>query len=540
MGLMQRLVDMFSNDRTSNLLPPNAADTPSPGAERNQRIARYRRNWQIYRGLTLNAKQNEDGTQTTAINYLKHNIDKVNYFAVGSDYTITHPKYSEYLKAADNCWGSNKVQKLLRTLQFGSICGDAYLMVAPTQVADAIVKYNASLADYETKIPSLVKVVALNPEYCNPYYDPFDMDTLLAMEIIIPIRVTAGSVGRAEWETQYQYMLITKEEVTSYLMDNGGKEVEGSRKTVPNPIKQVYAIHIRNYPLGDAVFGDDDVTAPERLHDAYNEATNNIGQILDYHADPITLIFGQKVGNLKKGPNKIWGNLPKDGKVENLEMKGDLTASTAFKDAVKSDLHALMGVPEIAQGTKQSISNTSGVALHTMYLPLIEKATTKHVNYSPAFLEVAILCLRWLDYLGMLLPVDENGDQESDGRKKMKSLTDVDYLNIRLNSVVKYELPLPKDRLIEVQIQQAKLAAGLTTRVEAITELGHRNPEVLAKQIEEELESNAERAMVQNVALQKGVAEAKAGVESGAGAETGTHKTETEEQQGRPRSAEQE
>jgi hypothetical protein len=122
----------------------------------------------------------------------------------------------------------------------------------------------------------------------------------------------------------------------------------------------------------------------------------------------------------------------------------------------------------------------------------------------------------------------------------MKSLTDVDYLNIRLNSVVKYELPLPKDRLIEVQIQQAKLAAGLTTRVEAITELGHRNPEVLAKQIEEELESNAERAMVQNVALQKGVAEAKAGVESGAGAETGTHKTETEEQQGRPRSAEQE
>ena len=48
--------------------------------------------------------------------------------------------------------------------------------------------------------------------------------------------------------------------------------------------------------------------------------------------------------SVKKGANKVWGGLPKDGRVENLELRGDLSASTNYIKDLKQAMHEIGGM----------------------------------------------------------------------------------------------------------------------------------------------------------------------------------------------------
>ncbi len=532
-------MSLIDSLRTMFLLPTRLGSTYEQlsldtAAENRVRIDRYKTNWRDYRGLPIAAAQSEDKTPITYVNFLRRNIDKINWFAFGRPFKLTHYKYQEQLDVALQCWGPKRVEKMLRVGQFGSVTGDAFIMVAPAQVAEQIVQYNKELVDYEVKIPAQVRVVPLNPAYCTPTYDAFDSDVLVAMDIDIPVRKYEASTG--QWTTTYYHQTITKNEIITSSLDNSGKEIMGTRVSVPNPIKTIYVVHIRNYPCGDSVYGMDDITEAASLNSALANAIANIGQILKYHGDPITIIFGAKSSNLKKGANKIWGNLPKDAKVENLALNTDLTAANTYMDTLKESLHATMGVPEIAQGTKQAISNTSGVALHTMYLPLIERAVTKHQIYGPSLTEVSILSIKWLEELNLMYSLDEEGNKKpKDGRTK--KLTDEDYESIRQDSELRIALPLPKDRLIEAQIQTTLMAGGLQTTRDALVELGEARPDEKAEEIKEEAEEKQAKALELMTSEATIAAKNKpdgSGIASGAGANQGEPKEESDTPKGRP------
>jgi len=514
--------------------------TADAAAEQRVRLAKYKQGWRDYKGVPIAASMNEDGTAITYVNFLRRNIDKVNWFAFGRPFKMTHYKYQNELDVSLQCWGARRVEKMLRIGQFGSVTGDAYIMVAPAQVAEEILQYNKDLVDYEVKVPAQVRVVALNPAYCTPTYDAFDSDVMIAMEIDIPLRKYESSSG--QWVTTFYHQTITKNEIITSTLDSHGAEVPGSRKAQPNAIKAIYVVHIRNYPCGDSCFGLDDITEAASLNSALAGAIANIGQILKYHGDPITVIFGAKSSNLKKGPNKIWGNLPKDAKVENLALQTDLAAANAHMDTLKESLHATMGVPEIAQGTKQAISNTSGVALHTMYLPLIERAATKHQIYGPALVEVSIISIKWLQELGLMYQVDADGTRKAkDGRTK--KLDEQDFEVIRQEAEFRIGLPLPKDRLIEAQIQTTLMAAGLQTTRDALVELGESRPDEKEKEIIEEAAAKAEIAMQTAIETSKATGAGQpvdgkntpAKIASGAGANQGENKTESDTPKGRPK-----
>lgn len=526
----------------------------------DMRLQKYRGNWNAYYGVNLDKMNAEDGSKAARVNFLKRNIDKVNYFAFGGGYEMTHPRYQDNLRLANMCWGLKKVEKLLKLAQQGSVTGDGFVMVAPKAVATKAIAANAPVtAESKDKTPgSQISIVVLPSEYCLPYYDPFDSDVLVAMEIKVPFQVQNLE---GKFETMYQYMKITDETISYGVLSGDGSvygitanERAAKLAEIPNPIKSVYCVHIRNFPAGNSIYGSDDVTEVAALNNAYTERLTDIGAIVNYHSAPITCVYGAKAGSLVRGPNKVWGNLPKDGKVENLELKTDLRAANEHLAKIKEGLHELTGVPEIAQGSQQAISNTSGVALHTMYLPLIERADTKQNIYGPGLMEIVVLALKWCQELELLSFIDpvEGTVEVVEPLDKPEQWDD-----LRQNTAIRYPSPLPKDRLIEAQIQSTLITAKLQSRRQAMVALGVKDPDTLMEEIEEEDEEAAEHAQemmattgltadgkpvpaqpVDDMADAKGdesLDESGSGIQSGAGATQGSNKTETGAQRGRPR-----
>jgi hypothetical protein len=297
----------------------------------------------------------------------------------------------------------------------------------------------------------------------------------------------------------------------------------------------------------------DDVNEVRVLNEAYTERLTDIGNIIAYHSAPTTLVFGARVQGLTRGANKIWGNLPKDGEVKNLELKTDLKAANDHLAKIKEDLHVCSGVPEIAQGTHQAISNTSGIALHTMYLPLIERADVKQGIYGPELIEVSILALRWLKALNMATMLNEETNREITVDLPE---TDRQWEDLRINTKMTWPSPLPKDELIETQVQSARLTAGIQSKRGALVALGDPNPEATLEEIEEDAAEAQERQIELTTAQADATAKAKAAnapgdvskasgdkpldtdrtsVESGASADQGSNSTDTSSQRGRPK-----
>jgi hypothetical protein len=549
MGFINSILDLFR----TNMPLMGGTDQRRIDDVNRDRLAKYRQNWAIYEGLNITALQAEDGKEPTSVNYLKRNIDKINYFAFGKGFKMTHPRYQDALDLSKLVWGPQRVEKLLSMGQQGSVTGDAFIMVAPKTNLDLDKYSEADAEDDGQEASAKVRIVVLPSEYCTPFYDPFDTSVLDRMDIRIPFQVEVKR-GSNEYTLRYQYMSITRDSVVHGVVDDSGNAYDTTGlvpqvlQTVDNPIKEVYVRHIRNFPYAGRVFGMDDVREAAFLNQSFTESLSDIRDIVSYGAAPIIAVMGAKAKDLDRGPNKVWSNLPKDAKVAAIESVGDLEASNAHLKQVKESLHEITGVPEIAQGSQQSISNTSGVALQVMYMPLLERADTKQMLYGPHLLEVAILALKWLKVLKGLAIINPETGKEN---KVSIPTSDSAWEDLRQNTDLSFTSVLPKDRLMEGQIQTALVTAGLQSKRRAIIALGQDHPDSVLKEIEEDNAKADARALKQHQEMMKSKQDEQpkngdpsleptldskgSSIESGAGPTSGTNLTQTDEQRGRPR-----
>lgn len=499
-------------------------------AEYRERLRRYEYNWALYRGRVLANLQPEDKTLPTPVNYFRRNLDKVNYFAFGCGVSVTHPRHQDVLASGLKLLGRDPRRMLMRIGQFGSVTGDAFVLVAPQAISDAITAFDASTAKVIATVKTAIRVLVLNPAYCIPVYSDYDPDELLAMHVRVPIR----KADNAGWSTTYQHFHIDAESVSTWIGNTSDREEPGTRKSVPNPLGEVYAVHIRNAFDGDSLFGTDDLQDASKLGIEVTNSITSIGSILKYHGDPITCIFGASAKNLKKGPNKIWSGLPREARVENLALNTDLAAANAHLSELRQDLHVMMGVPEIAQGTEQAISNTSAVSLHTMYLPLLERAALKHVNYEPGLLRIIILGIKWLKHYNMLKVRTEDGtERKPDGRRT--PLDEDAYEDIRDNTTFVWGSPLPRDEQLQANVQIALVAAGLQSKKGALIVLGEANPDQKLEEIEDDLDAAAKRQQDQFAAAALASAAAAPAGTTGNEPGNGENKGISQEQKGRPK-----
>ena len=407
--------------------------------------------WDFYLGEQWRVVR-EEGESLITFNYSKAIVDKSVSFLFGKGFRIQpHKEVAQELKPLlDEVWEYNKKDILgVEIGQMGAITGDCFIKVS---WEDPEVDDNGML--YEEEYPDgKVRINVLPTSSVFPVYSSHDKDKMVSCTLqyaILEMGIEGKPVAR-------MYKEVVTRDTISYYIDNELVE------EIPNILREINIVQIKNIPLAGESRGQSDLKSIIPLQKELNAKVTDVSDIINYHSAPITIIQGAKSKNLEKGAKKVWGGLPKDAKVYNLELNSDLNASNNFISTIKTAIHELSNTPEDSLGGKSAVSNTTGVALQIKYAPLLEKTWLKRQTYGGGIKDVCRLVIKLLRVKG--------SDEErkllndlmatSEGIKKVFDIT------------VTFPDPLPKDEMVQLQIIAQKMNLGLEEPEGALTDLGY-------------------------------------------------------------------
>lgn len=434
------------------------------------RLNRYAHSWAFYLGHHWGYRR-EAGEPLITFNFVKAFSDYITNFCFGRGVRFKTPKQTEAIVPGilHRVWEiDNNRQKVLWSMgQVGGVSGDCFVKVA----------YEDPYVDPAGRLHSgRVRIIPLNPSFCFPEFHPHDRSRLLRFKLKYRFWGTADD-GTRQVFTYTEIM--TDETIEEYIND----ELMGEPR--PNMLGTIPVVHIANVPVEGSPWGLSDVQDITNLNREFNEKATELSDIINYHAAPVTVITGAKANQLEKGPKKVWGGLPKDANVFNLDMTSNFSGPLAYLEMLKSGMHEMTGVPHGALGEKQQISNTSGVALAITFQPLMNRANMKFMQYGFGLERINELVL-------LTLAVKEpqsfvfNPGTESD--LKPGQLPQLDpHDPITYQTTTDFPPPLPTDVLIKLNEIEGKMQMGLESKRGALRELGEEFPDEKMAEIFEEL-----------------------------------------------------
>lgn len=438
------------------------------------RLTRYSTAWAWYLGHHYGYRR-EVGEPQFSINYVKAFADYINHFCFGEGVSFKTPPATEAIVPAllKRVWeqDNSKEQLLLEIGQLGGVSGDVFVKVAyeDPYVDSAGMLHNGR-----------VRLIALNPSHCFPEFHPHDRKRLIRFKL--KYRFWSSMPDGTRGVNTYTE-LLTETGIEEYV----NNELIDSR---PNPLGVIPIVHIPNLPVSGSPWGLSDIMDIIALNREYNEKALEISDIINYHSAPITVITGAKASQLEKGPRKTW-TLPKDAKAENLESLVDMSGPMAFLNMLKLAMHELTGVPETALGQSQPISNTSGVALHIQYQPLMNRWKQKKIQYSAGLRHINELVLRTLAHKEpQVFTFDpREASMPVEGELIQLDLSDPNTYE----SAVHWPSPLPVDVLVKLNEVMMKMQLGLESKKGALAELGEEFPAIKMQEIFDELLEDAKQ-----------------------------------------------
>lgn len=354
------------------------------------RLSRYSEAWRFYFGRHWGFAR-EDGEALVTLNYYRKVIDKLSEFLVGKGFVITVPESLEETTKPymDEVWDSNQREVLGRDISvMGGVTGDSFISITnvpPTQL-DMLIN---PMSQGRTKI------TLHGSEQVFPTWDPLDLDRMLKVRIEhifqsdneVPTRGT--QVDREGKSVLYKR--FTQIITPGQIMEQYHGEIPSIK---PNILGEIPVVHIKNLTIPRENYGMSDGQDLIDLNRQLNEKSTDVSDIINYHAAPITVVTGAKMKNVERGPRTIWSGLPANASVFNLKQDGDLIASQSYLDRIKRSFHEISDVPEGVLGERQPISNTSGVALHIQYQPILGRTKRKRDTYEPGFQRINYFILR--------------------------------------------------------------------------------------------------------------------------------------------------
>lgn len=458
-------------------------------------LKRVKEAWNFYEGYHWEGMDDLDSPQVT-FNYCRPFVNKFVSFEFGKGFSIETPVEIEQdevtvndpkldmvlgdeLDGSDDevvqrektegdflndVWEDNKKDTLCIEIgQTKSITGEAWVKVQfedPEDLNDPFEKYPNGR----------IRLSVVPTQFVFPRFNDHDKDKLehlLIMYLIRTEKETGILFKRTSTTTVIYKEFWTNSEIVVY---EGDKEVD----RMENPYGFIPFVQIKNFPVAGRTRGVGDLDDVIPLNVELNTKKSDISEVIDYHSAPITLVYGAKIGNLEKGANKVWGGLPKDAKVENLGLQGDLTASANYIAETKTAMCEIAGIPETVLGGASAISNTSGVALQYINLPLIERTRIKR-NCSTAGLKTVNEYILFIAmYHGLI--------------EKPEDISMRDFVS---NEVT---LPdtLPKDELMELQKIQQEMTLGIECRHGAMERTGKTDIDRKLKEIDAERQEHPE------------------------------------------------
>lgn len=422
-------------------------------SDARRRINKLSTYWEFYEGDQWSVFR-EEGEELITFNYSKAIVDKSVAFLFGKGFKIqTHKDITDILKPIlDEVFDYNDKAILgVEMGQMGGVTGDCFVKVA---WEEAEVDFDG--VAYDEEYPEgKVKITVLPTSTVFPIYSSHDKDRMVSCTIqyvVIEEELTGRRVPKMYQE------VITRDEIVYYL-----DGVETDR--VKNSLREINIVHIKNMPLAGQTYGQSDLKSIIPLQKELNSKVTDVSDIINYHSAPVTIIQGAKSKNLEKGAKKVWGGLPKDSKVYNLKLEGDLNASNTFIGMTKTAIHELSNTPEDSLGGSSAISNTTGVALQIKYAPLLEKTWLKRQTYGKGLEHICRLVIK-------LLRLKGNDALKEKLEEMMKTPEDVK--KVYRNKIL-FADPLPKDEMVQLQLIAQKINMGIEEPRGALIELGYED-----------------------------------------------------------------
>lgn len=419
--------------------------------------------WNFYKGHQWKSRR-IDGEPQITMNYCKAFVDKGVAFLMGKGFNIlVKQDATDVTKPLlDEVWEDNNKSLLALDIgQSGGVTGNAWVKVA-VELFD-----QAEQPDMNTLYPNgRIRIMVLPTFAVFPTWHVHDRDKMVKCVIMYPVTVDVPRLdGSVEKKSVWYREIITPTTIEEYYGDTLAERRE-------NRLGRIPVVRIKNLPLSGESLGISDIQDIVPLQLELNRKATDISDIINYHAAPVTVIQGARASSLEKGAKKVWGGLPKDAKVFNLELQSDLDAAMGYLDMIKIGMFELSHMPEDAFGKKMNISNTSGVALHIKNQPLMEITRTKWATYGEGLAEVNKLILMFARMIEHpLLDI-----------RAFDSLA----AHVRFWTGVEFPNPLPKDELIQMQLIAQKVSLMLMSRTEAMAELGGTDIEERFNRILEE------------------------------------------------------
>jgi hypothetical protein len=464
-----------SSDLTISISPLGLVELADEEFEvHGPRLNRYSLNWAMYLGHHWSYRR-EIGESQMVYNYYRAFTDFIINFTFGRGATFRSPSSTEAIvpDVLKRVWetDNDKHSVMWEMGQQGGVSGDCFVKVAYEEA-------------YEDSVgrphPGRVRILPLNSSFCFPEFHPHDRSRLIRFKL--KYRFWGTSVEGTRQVYTYTEIL-TDDRIEEYIND----ELIDSRA---NPIGVVPVIHIANVHISGSPWGLADCHDLITLNRAYNETATDIADIVNYHAAPVTVITGAKASALEKGPKKVWGGLPKDAQVFNLEGGGQgLVGAMEYLKMIKTAMHEMVGVPETALGQVQPISNTSGVALAIQYQPLMNRYQQKTIQYGDGLRRINELVLLTLAFKE---PEMFTYNPAINGPIKPNQLPQLDLSqSITYESIIHFPPPLPLDKLVVLNEIQQKMNMQLESREGALRQLGEEFPDEKLEEIRAELIADA-------------------------------------------------
>jgi hypothetical protein len=480
-----------SSDLTISISPLGLVELADEEFEvHGPRLNRYSMNWAMYLGHHYSYRR-QTGESQIALNYYRAFTDFVINFTFGKGVQFRSPKETEAIvpDLLERIWevDNNKATVLWEIGQQGTVSGDCFIKVA----------YEEEYKDPAGRLhPGRVRILPLNSSFCFPEFHPHDRERLIRFKL--KYRFWGTSLEGTRQVFTYTEIL-TDDIIEEYIND----ELIDSR---PNPLGTIPVVHIPNVRISGSPWGLSDCNDIISINRTYNEVATDVADIVNYHAAPVTVIIGAKASQLEKGANKVWGGLPKEARVENLEGGSQgLKGAMEFMALLKKSMHEMIGVPETALGQAQPISNTSGVALAIQFQPLMNRYHQKIIQYARGLERVNELILL---NLAVKEPEMFTWNPAFNTPIKPGQVSQLDPNDpITYRTVIQFPQPLPLDKLIALNEVQSMLSLGLESKEGALRTLGEAFPTEKLNEIRQELMDDAKAdgalQMVKNAIAQE-------------------------------------
>jgi len=464
-----------SSDLTISISPLGLVELADEEFEvHGPRLNRYSLNWAMYLGHHTSFRR-QAGEPSIVLNYYRAFTDFIINFTFSKGLQFRSVKATEAIVPAllERVWevDNNKATVLWEIGQQGGVSGDCFIKVAYEE------GYEDSVGGVH---PGRVRILPLNSSFAFPEFHPHDRERLIRFKLKYRFWGTSLEGTRQV----YTYTeILTEDSIEEYIND----EMIDSR---PNPLGIIPIIHIANVRVSGSPWGLSDCNEMISINRVYNETATDIADIINYHSAPVTVIIGAKASQLEKGANKVWGGLPKDARVENLEGGGQgLKGAMDFMAQLKKAMHEMVGVPESALGQAMPVSNTSGVALSIMFQPLMNRYHQKIVQYAHGVERVNELILRTL---ALKEPETFTLNLDVETTPKLNQLVQLDPNDPETyRTYAHFPPPLPLDKLIVLNEVQSLLSLGLQSKEGALRDLGEEFPESKLQEIRKELIDDA-------------------------------------------------